>query len=148
MEQGILPPQTSEPANNPKYNMIDAQLTTEIFGLLAPGRPDIALDIANLPITTTARYDAQWIAEFYIVMHSLASIVDDEKSLKQQTQWLAEQASQHLPEGSTAQAVYRFVKRHYQNNPDKNNRELTRDCLLYTSPSPRDKRQSRMPSSA
>ena len=24
----------------------------------------------------------------------------------------------------------------------------TRDCLLYTSPSPRDKRQSRMPSSA
>ena len=26
--------------------------------------------------------------------------------------------------------------------------ELMRDCLLYTSPSPRDKRQSRMPSSA
>ena len=129
MEQGILPPKTSEPANNPKYNMIDAQLTTEIFGLLAPGRPDIALDIANLPITTTARYDAQWIAEFYIVMHSLASIVDNEKSLKQQTQWLAEQASQYLPEGSTAQAVYRFVKQHYKNNPDKNNWELTRDAI-------------------
>ena len=27
-------------------------------------------------------------------------------------------------------------------------RELAEDCLLYTSPSPRDKRQSRMPSSA
>ena len=26
--------------------------------------------------------------------------------------------------------------------------ELRKDCLLYTSPSPRDKRQSRMPSSA
>ena len=26
--------------------------------------------------------------------------------------------------------------------------EVARDCLLYTSPSPRDKRQSRMPSSA
>ena len=26
--------------------------------------------------------------------------------------------------------------------------ELNTDCLLYTSPSPRDKRQSRMPSSA
>ena len=26
--------------------------------------------------------------------------------------------------------------------------ELTKNCLLYTSPSPRDKRQSRMPSSA
>ena len=129
MEQGIMPPQTSEPANNPKYNMIDAQLTTEIFGLLAPGRPDIALDMANLPITTTARYDAQWIAEFYVVMHSLASIVDKEKSLKQQTQWLAEQASRQLPEGSTAQAMYRFVKQHYQANPDKNNWELTRDAI-------------------
>ena len=28
------------------------------------------------------------------------------------------------------------------------NNELGQDCLLYTSPSPRDKRQSRMPSSA
>ena len=26
--------------------------------------------------------------------------------------------------------------------------DICRDCLLYTSPSPRDKRQSRMPSSA
>ena len=30
----------------------------------------------------------------------------------------------------------------------KANDNLTRACLLYTSPSPRDKRQSRMPSSA
>ena len=30
--------------------------------------------------------------------------------------------------------------------PDQN--LLVKDCLLYTSPSPRDKRQSRMPSSA
>ncbi|MGB1327485.1 MAG: ADP-ribosylglycohydrolase family protein [Porticoccaceae bacterium] len=129
MEQGMLPPYTSELANNPKYTMIDAQLTTEVFGLLAPGRPDIALDIAHLPITTTARYDAQWIAEFYVVMHSLAAVVDGSKSLKQQTQWLAEQASQQLPEGSTAQAVYRFVKQHYQNNPNKNDWELTRDAI-------------------
>jgi hypothetical protein len=129
MEQGMLPPYTSEPANNPKYTMIDAQLTTEVFGLLAPGRPDIALDIAHLPITATARYDAQWIAEFYVVMHSLAAVVDGSKSLKQQTQWLAEQASQQLPEGSTAQAVYRFVKQHYQNNPNKNDWELTRDAI-------------------
>ena len=131
MEQGMLPPYTSEPSNNPKYTMIDAQLTTEVFGLLAPGRADIALDIAHLPITTTARYDAQWIAEFYVVMHSLAAVVDASKSLKQQTQWLAEQASQQLPEGSTAQAVYRFVKQHYQNNPNKNDWELTRDAIYH-----------------
>ena len=129
MEQGVLPPQTSEPAKNPKYTMIDAQLTTEIFGLLAPGRPDIALDIAYLPIRTTAKYDAEWIAEFYLVMHSLAAVADNTQSLKQQTQWLAEQASHQLPKGSTSEAVYQFVKNHYQNNPDKSDWESARDAV-------------------
>ena len=32
--------------------------------------------------------------------------------------------------------------------PTKGREEQYKDCLLYTSPSPRDKRQSRMPSSA
>ncbi|MGB2115911.1 MAG: ADP-ribosylglycohydrolase family protein [Porticoccaceae bacterium] len=131
MEQGVLPPLTSEPESNPKYNMIDAQLTTEIFGLLAPGRPDIALDIAYLPIRTTAKYDAQWIAEFYVVMHSLAAIVDSNQSLKDQSQWLAEQASRQLPKGSTSMAVYQFVKNHYQNNPDKTDWESTRDAIYH-----------------
>ena len=37
------------------------------------------------------------------------------------------------------------------NQPEKRNaltEELTTDCLLYTSPSPRDRTRSRMPSSA
>ena len=34
------------------------------------------------------------------------------------------------------------------NGDSKSNKASLRDCLLYTSPSPRDKRQSRMPSSA
>lgn len=129
MAQGFRPPETSEPKNNPKHSMIDAQLTTEIFGLMAPGRPDIALDIAYLPIRTTAKYDAQWIAEFYIVMHSLAAVVDSAKNPKEQTQWLAEQASKQLPRGSSAEGVYRFVKQHYDNNPDKNNWESARDAI-------------------
>ena len=33
-------------------------------------------------------------------------------------------------------------------DPDEDKIEGIKDCLLYTSPSPRDKRQSRMPSSA
>lgn len=131
MVKGYLPPDTSEPANNPKYSMIDAQLTTEIFGLMAPGRPDIALDIAYLPIRTTAKLDAQWVAEFYVVMHSLAAIADSSKSLKEQTQWLAEQASQQLPEGSSAAAIYHFVKQHYQSNPNKHDWESTRDAIYH-----------------
>lgn len=129
MEKGMLPPYTSEPRNNSFYSMIDAQLTTEIFGLFAPGRPDIALNLAYLPIRTVAKYDAQWISEFYVVMHSLAAVVNQDLSLKDQTQWLAEQASYYLPSDSASAAVYKFVKNHYENNPDKNNWESTRDAI-------------------
>lgn len=55
---GLVPPATSDPLNNNEYEMIDAQLTTEIFGLLAPARPDVALRMAYLPIRTTARENA------------------------------------------------------------------------------------------
>ena len=47
--------------NNEHYEMIDAQLTTEIFGLFAPTRPDLALKMSELPIRTVARKEAQWI---------------------------------------------------------------------------------------
>ncbi len=76
MQHGMLPPATSEPENNEKYMMIDAQLTTEIFGLLAPVRSDVALKLAQLPIRVSAKYDAEWISQFYVSMHSLASKVD------------------------------------------------------------------------
>jgi len=52
--EGMVPPATSDPENNTDYEMIDAQLTTEIFGLFAPTRPDVALEMAYLPIRTTA----------------------------------------------------------------------------------------------
>ncbi|MDG1751938.1 MAG: ADP-ribosylglycohydrolase family protein [Thalassotalea sp.] len=127
MEQGLLPPFTSEPEHNKKYMMIDAQLTTEIFGLLAPVRKDVALKIAHLPIRTSAKYDAQWVSEFYVVMHSLASKVDKSLSLQAQTQWLAQQARKQLPDKSTVAKMYDFVWQSYLQNVDKNNWEKTRD---------------------
>jgi len=127
MKKGVLPPATSEPENNSKYMMIDAQLTTEIFGLLAPARLDIALKISDLPIRVAAKYDAQWISQFYVVMHSLASKVDKSLSMQQQTQWLADKARNMLPAQSTAAKMYDFIKRSYQQNNDKNNWEKTRD---------------------
>ena len=77
MLEGLLPPETSNPEKNEHFEMIDAQLTTEIFGLFAPARPDIAIKMAYLPIRTTARQDAVWISEFYVIMYSLASKVDE-----------------------------------------------------------------------
>ena len=114
MQEGMVPPETSDPENNPDYEMIDAQLTTEIFGLFAPGNPEFALKMAHLPIRTTARENAAWIAEFYVIMYSLASQVDDELSMKEKLFWMAEEARLHLPEDSYSAKMYDFVKGKYE----------------------------------
>ena len=49
----------------------------------------------------------------------------------------------HAPQGDTyADLLFTMIERRDHRPP------VTYTCLLYTSPSPRDKRQSRMPSSA
>jgi hypothetical protein len=116
MRNGIEPPKTGDPAYNSEFEMIDAQLTTEIFGLLAPARPDIALKMAHLPIQTTARYNSEWIAEFYVIMYSLASYVDTDLSMKEQVLWLADKARTRLPNESYSAKMYDFVKSRYHAN--------------------------------
>lgn len=114
LKKGLLPPATSHPDNNKEYEMIDAQLTTEIFGLFAPTRPDIALKMAHLPIRTTARENAAWAAEFYVVMYSLASYVDDSLPVKEKIQWMANTARQRLPDHSYSAKMFDFVNARYQ----------------------------------
>lgn len=114
MLKGVLPPLTSDPDSNPNYMMIDAQLTTEIFGLLAPGRTDVALKMAHLPIRTTAREDAAWISEFYVSMHALAPASDTTKSMAKRLMQMADTARQRIPEGSYASKMYDFVKGKYE----------------------------------
>jgi len=114
MKEGMLPPETSAPENNPEFEMIDAQLTTEIFGLFAPARPDVALKMAYLPIRTTARENAAWISEFYVVMYALAPAVDKTASSKEQIMSMANQARSHLPNESYSAKMYDFVLSCYQ----------------------------------
>ena len=128
MKQGLTPPATGDPGNNPDYEMIDAQLTTEIFGLFAPARPDIALKIALLPIQTTARENSQWIAEFYVTMFSMASAVDTNLTMKERVLWLAEQAKSCLPQSSYAYKMYDFVKSKYNEGIPW---EQARDSVYY-----------------
>lgn len=109
MQQGVLPPETSDPERNPHYEMIDAQLTTEIFGLYAPGRPDIALEMANLPIRTTARGGAAQISEFYVILHALAGTPAEGLDRKAQLMQMATTARGHLTEGDYPAAMYDYV---------------------------------------
>ena len=129
MQNGAEPPETSLPDNNPMWDMIDAQLTTELFGALSPGRPDIALELARLPIRTTAYMHSQWAAEFYVIMHALVPLADPGLSRAEQVWWLAEQARRRLPTGSYITAMYDFVKADFEANPDKDDWERTRDRL-------------------
>lgn len=114
MQQGVLPPATGSLPLNPHFDMIDAQLTTEIFGFFAPARADVALQLADLPIRTVADKEAADIARFYVVIYSLAARVDPALTPAQKVHWLAQQARRHLPEGQYPAAMYDFVKQQYQ----------------------------------
>jgi len=126
MQQGILPPQTSAPELNPYFEMIDAQLTTEIFGFYAPTRPDIAVDLAHLAVRTTARENAAWIAEYNIIMYALAAVNTSHKTQKEKTLWMSKEARKHLPEDSYAAKMYDFVLQHYEKGSSW---EAVRDAL-------------------
>ncbi len=127
MQNGAIPPATSSPENNPMWDMIDAQLTTEIFGAFSPGRPDVALEIGHLPIRTTAYLHSEWAAEFYIIMYSYSAIVDRSLPLRNQIIWMAERARKRVPDWSYIADMYDFVKEAYDTNVDKDNWEKTRD---------------------
>jgi hypothetical protein len=110
MQKGMVPPATGDPSNNPEYEMIDAQLTTEIFGLYAPARPDIAAKMARLPIQNTARGNSEWTSEFYVRLFSLAPLADNRLSPSEKIRWMAENAKTCLPNDSYASRMYAFVQ--------------------------------------
>ena len=129
MQRGILPPETGNPENNEFYDMIDAQLTTEIFGLFAPNRPDIALKMAKLPIQTTARGNAEHIAQFYVAMHSLTAANSFQKNKpKQEYKEVlfnsAKEARKLLPDSTYSAKMYDFVYKQYlKGTPWENTRD-------------------------
>ena len=116
MIEGILPPETSDPSLNENFEMIDAQLTTEIFGLFSPARPEISIKMAELPITTTARDEAKEISEFYIRMHSLASMPIQMNDMKDKIFWLAEESRKALNNENYPAKMYDYVKGLYYSN--------------------------------
>ena len=113
MLEGYSPPETAHPDNNPHGDMIDAQLTTEIFGLLAPDAPDVALDIAYYPIRTAGYGDAVLVSEFYVLMHALAAREPRGQLSAGRLNRIANVARQHLPDDSTPAAMFDFVKRQH-----------------------------------
>lgn len=129
MDRGMIPPTTSlAPANRDRL-MIDAQLTTEFFGALAPGAPAKALAMADLPIATTASGHAAHASQFYAALYSLAPLVPAELSGRDKVLWLVDRARTAIPDGSKAADVVDFCVQDFLDNPDPNNWERTRDLV-------------------
>jgi len=127
MKEGVLPPETGDPAMNEHFEMIDAQLTTEIFGLFAPARPDIAIKIAHLPIQTVARNEAEDISKFYVSMHALASMNTD-KTMSQRIHWMADKSRALLPDRSYPALMFDYVQKLYKSGIPW---EQSRDSIYY-----------------
>lgn len=126
MKEGMLPPHTGHPENNDHFDMIDAQLTTEIFGFFAPTRPDIAIEIAHLPIQTTARHDAEHIAKFYVAMYALAANYDESLPIGKQLMQMASEARKVLPNSGYASKMFDYTLELYNSGIPW---EQTRDSI-------------------
>ncbi|MFN0132820.1 MAG: ADP-ribosylglycohydrolase family protein [Phycisphaerales bacterium] len=129
MQRGVRPPMTGQPVANELAWMIDAQLTTEFFGALAPGMPDEALRLADLPIHTTATGYAVHASQFYVVLYSLAPLAPQSLPPRERALWLARQALKWIPASSKTADIARFVIDDFLANPDVNNWESTRDKI-------------------
>ncbi|MCB9846117.1 MAG: ADP-ribosylglycohydrolase family protein [Phycisphaeraceae bacterium] len=129
MEQGVRAPATGLPAANQYWPQIDAQLTTEVFGAVAPGMPGLALELADLPIRTTSGGHASHASQFHAVLYALAPLVDKTLAPNQQTLWLVQEARRWVPDSSKAADIVDFVTAEFLANPDKDNWEQTRDRI-------------------
>lgn len=129
MELGLRPPLTGFPIVNPYALHIDAQLTTEIFGALAPGMPELALRLAYLPIRTTAYDHAAHAAEFHVLLYALAATVDPRAPRRDEIVRIVREARRHLPDSSKASDVIDFVLRGYLAEQDPDSWEGVRDAV-------------------
>ncbi len=129
MLKGVRPPATGLVVPNRDAFMIDAQLTTEVYGALCPGMPDQAMRWADLSVRTTSASYATHAAQFYIALYSLATQIPDGLSGREQAIWLVQQARRWIPDTSKAADIADFVLSEFLANPDVDNWELTRDQI-------------------
>jgi len=130
MSRGVIPPGTGLACANEHRLAIDAQLTTEIFGTLAPGDPGRAMDLADLPIRTSAAGYAAHASQFFVVLYSLAPQIPASVAPgRDRSLWLVNEGRKFIPDGSRAAEIIDFVKADYLSNPDVTNWEQTRDRM-------------------
>jgi len=123
MDEGLLPPETGNAANNPDGAWsIDAQLQTELFGMLAPGMPAVASAYAKRFAQVTNSGPAVEASVFFAALYSLAFFEDDVPTLIAAARQLTDDQAIIAP------IVDNVVLWHQQNPEDwRLTRQLIRD---------------------
>lgn len=127
MNRGVTPPMTGSISCNGNWQKIDAQLTTEIFGAVAPGMIAHALELGDLPVRTTSAGYATHAAQFYIALYAAAATADPALPLPDRIRAMVEQARAIIPDSSKSADVIDYVLADFDTNPDLDNWERTRD---------------------
>jgi hypothetical protein len=119
MEAGAVPPNTSAASVNPYRAVVDPLITVESLGALAPGRPDVALDIAQLPIRTTGGGYGASAGQFEVLLYSLTPAIPETlTSGADRVNWLLTTTLKYLPaEGIIRTGVAKAIEI-FQANPD------------------------------
>ena len=133
MNRGVRPPMTSMAEANPNRLMIDAQLTTEFFGLFAPGMPDVALQLADTPIRTTASGHAAHASQVYVLLYAIDQTLPAHLAGRERNLRLLADARRYIPDSSKVADIIDFCTADYLANPHAGNWERTRDlaCERY-----------------
>ena len=123
MDEGFLPPETGNALNNPDGAWsIDAQLQTELFGMLAPGMPDVAATYAERFARITNSGPAVEASVFYATLYSLAFFEQDIPTL------LASARQRTADEAIIAPIVDNVLRWHREHPQDwRLTRQLIRD---------------------
>jgi len=112
MDDGVLPPETGRLPLNPEGAWaMDAQLETELFGLINPGRPERARDQARFFAQVTSSGPAVDASAFYAHLYSMAFGVDDVEAL-------LDHARQAEPADSIVAPIYDAVRGWQREFPD------------------------------
>lgn len=127
MDQGVRPPMTGSASANRFYPRIDAQLTTEIFGAVAPGMTARTLDLADLPIRNVSATYATHAAQFFAVLYSEIVTTDPALTPDQRIMIALDRARAVIPDTSKTADIYDYVLTDFLTNPDINDWERTRD---------------------
>ncbi len=112
MDDGVLPPQTGSAELNPDgvWSM-DAQLETELFGLIAPGLPDEARRRARYFARISNSGLAVNVSAFYAHLYAEAFFESD-------IDWLLDRALSGEPQGSDVTEIVTAVRSWHRLHPD------------------------------